>query len=115
MESTKVAVTSSWLVNTTGQLNWWIPADLHQEHNNLLIKTIHLAKGSNLSWDFLEHSVSTNIKAFATIKATVEKEFNVPHAGTNHTIANSAPDVAKIIEMLKDNGMLDDKPQPNIP
>ncbi|KAG0316252.1 hypothetical protein BG000_004923 [Podila horticola] len=114
-ENTANAVTSSWLVNTTGQPNRWIPADLHQEHNNLLIKTIHSAKGSNSSWDFLEQSVSTNIKTFSTIKSTVEKEFKVPRSGTNHTSANSAPDIAKIIAMLKDNGILDNRPQPDIP
>ncbi|KAF9306638.1 hypothetical protein BG003_000957, partial [Podila horticola] len=53
-EKTADAITSSSLVNTTGQPNRWIPADLHQEHNNLLIKTIHSAMGSNSSWEFLE-------------------------------------------------------------
>lgn len=77
-EKTLDAITSSWLVNTTGQPNRWIPTDLHQEHNNLLIKTIHSAKGSNSSWEFLEQSVSTNIRMFEYIKMTVEKEFDVP-------------------------------------
>ncbi|KAF8914559.1 hypothetical protein BGZ58_005699, partial [Dissophora ornata] len=34
----KDAITSSWLVNTSGKPNRWLPADLYQEHNNLLTK-----------------------------------------------------------------------------
>ncbi|KAG0308588.1 hypothetical protein BGZ99_001111 [Dissophora globulifera] len=114
-EKTKDAITSSWLINTTGQPNRWIPADLHQEHNNLLIKTIHSAKGSNSSWEFLEQSVSTNINTFQSIKNTVEREFEVPHSGTNHTSASSEWDVVRILEIIKENGILDNKPQPVIP
>ncbi|ORY89528.1 hypothetical protein BCR41DRAFT_292415, partial [Lobosporangium transversale] len=40
-DQTVKADMSSWLVNTTGQENRWIPTDLYQEHNNLLIKKMH--------------------------------------------------------------------------
>lgn len=97
---------SSWLVNTTGQKDRWIPADLFQEHNNLLTKTIHSAKGSNASWEFINEAVSPNISVFSDIASQVEKEFNVPYSGSNHATVSATPDIENILVSIRENGIL---------
>ncbi|KAF9896408.1 hypothetical protein BX616_007517, partial [Lobosporangium transversale] len=61
-KQTKDAVRSSWLVNTTGQPNRWIPADLYQEHNNLLIKNLFKAKRTCDHWEMEEETLSVNVQ-----------------------------------------------------
>lgn len=78
----KRAIMSSWLINPKGKANEWIPADLYQEHNNLLIKIIHSAKGSNMSWETLANKISTNVRLFSKIGSLVEGEFHTPHNGS---------------------------------
>ncbi|KAG0266998.1 hypothetical protein BGZ95_002944 [Linnemannia exigua] len=45
----KSRIMATWLVNTKGKENGWIPTDMYQEHNNHLIKAVYAAKGSNSS------------------------------------------------------------------
>jgi hypothetical protein len=42
----KDAIFSPLLMNTKGLRNQWIPSDLYQEHNNLLIKQTHATMGN---------------------------------------------------------------------
>ncbi|KAF9176162.1 hypothetical protein BGZ51_001513, partial [Haplosporangium sp. Z 767] len=109
---TREAVLSSWLVNTTGQPNRWIPADLFQEHNNLLTKTIHAAKGSNASWESLGAQVSANIRTFSNIAEQMEKQYNVPYKSTQHAAVSAESDIAQILMSIKDGHIFSDKPQP---
>ncbi|KAI8360988.1 hypothetical protein B0O80DRAFT_493615 [Mortierella sp. GBAus27b] len=74
----KNAIISSWLVNTSGVEDKWIPADLYQEHNNLLTKSIHSAKGSNMSWNTLSGSISANVRLFSKIASKLESQYDTP-------------------------------------
>ncbi|KAF9176923.1 hypothetical protein BGZ51_009411 [Haplosporangium sp. Z 767] len=112
---TKEAVLSSLVVNTSGQENRWIPADLYQEHNNLLTKTIHSAKGSNLSWEMLAEAVSANIRTFELVSQQVEKEFNISYSGSNHATVSANQDINLILTSTKENGIFSLGPAPNRP
>lgn len=65
-------VLSSMLVNLKGVEGGWIATDMMQENNNYLIKAIFSAKGSNMSWEYLRDSISTNIKTFQSIAQMFE-------------------------------------------
>jgi hypothetical protein len=80
----KKAVMSSWLINTEGKASRWIPADLYQEHNNLLIKTMYAPKGSNKSWETLANKISANVRSFSKIAATMEVEFGSTYNSRFH-------------------------------
>jgi hypothetical protein len=103
----KEVILSSMLVNTTGQPNRWIPTDLYQEHNNLLTKVVHAAKSSNLNWEILKTKISTNIRTFQDIGRKVEKLFNTPHYGTNHSEPSAAADIDLIKNLCIQAGIFD--------
>lgn len=102
------AIMASWLVNTKGKKDGWIPSDLYQEHNNLLTKTIYAAKGSNSSWDTLATTISTNIHTFSTIKKQFEKVFNQPCNRSKHSTVSAEKDVEQILLTLHANSILGD-------
>lgn len=102
------AIMASWLVNTKGKKDGWIPSDLYQEHNNLLTKTIYAAKGSNSSWDTLATTISTNIRTFSTIKKQFEKVFNRPRNRSKHSTVSAEKDIERILSTLRANSILGD-------
>ncbi|KAG0247890.1 hypothetical protein BG011_000766 [Mortierella polycephala] len=102
----KRAIMASWLVNTKGKEDGWIPSDLYQEHNNLLTKTIYAARGSNSSWDSLATTISTNIRTFSTIKKQFEKEFNRPRNSSKHSTVSAEKDIERIVVSLRENDIL---------
>ncbi|KAF9955597.1 hypothetical protein BGZ65_003287 [Modicella reniformis] len=107
---TKEAVLSSWLVNTTGQPNRWIPTDLYQEHNNCLTKVIHAAKGSNATWDVSAQSISANIRTFQHIKSKIEDEYQIPYNDTRHQKVSATLDIERIARSIKENKILSREP-----
>lgn len=109
----KKAIMSSWLINPKGKANEWIPADLYQEHNNLLIKTIHSAKGSNMSWETLANKISTNVRLFSKIGSLVESEFHTPHNSSFHSTVSAYSDITNIIESLRHYDILGNNLHPN--
>lgn len=112
-EPQKRAIMSSWLINPKGKEKEWIPADLYQEHNNLLIKTIHSAKGSNMSWETLANKISTNVRLFSKIGSLVEGEFHTPHNSSFHSTVSAYSDITNIIESLRDYDILSNNPHPD--
>ncbi|KAI8363150.1 hypothetical protein B0O80DRAFT_432848 [Mortierella sp. GBAus27b] len=106
------AILSSWLVNTKGKENSWLPSDLYQEHNNLLTKTVHAAKGSNMSWEFLARSISTNIHLFSRVTAQMESQYSVPFNSTSHTTVKAETDIRLIQQSLKEHNILGHHPFP---
>ncbi|KAI1314785.1 hypothetical protein EDD11_001713 [Mortierella claussenii] len=87
----KKGLMSSWLINTEGKAGRWIPADLYQEHNNLLIKSNYAPKGSNKSWETLANKISANVRSFSKIAATMEVEFGSTYNSKYHaTVAVEA-------------------------
>jgi hypothetical protein len=109
----KTAIMSSWLINTKGKPDAWIPADLFQEHNNLLIKTVHSAKGSNMSWETLSNKISTNVHLFAETAALVEGEFDIPHNSNFHSTVSAYGDIKDIVESLRHYDILGANLHPN--
>ncbi|KAG0300064.1 hypothetical protein BGZ98_009516, partial [Dissophora globulifera] len=111
-EQEKAGILSSWLVNTKGKDNSWLPADLYQEHNNLLIKTVHAAKGSNMSWEVLADSVSMNIHLFSKISQIVEAEYDALHYNSSyHSTVSAEADIGKIIASLREHNILANAPR----
>ncbi|KAI7826126.1 hypothetical protein BC939DRAFT_447007 [Gamsiella multidivaricata] len=100
------AVVSSWLINTNGKASGWIPADLYQEHNNLLTKTIHSGKESNMSWEMLANQISTNIRLFSKIAKTLESEYDITHNSSFHSTLSAERDIQLIQQSLKDHDIL---------
>ncbi|KAL0563870.1 hypothetical protein V5O48_018192, partial [Marasmius crinis-equi] len=64
----KDAIWNNWLVNLTGELGKWIPADLMQEHYNRWLED-HVGK-SGMSFDdpYLRRSISPNVDFFLVLK-----------------------------------------------
>ncbi|KAG0260428.1 hypothetical protein BG011_001899 [Mortierella polycephala] len=112
-DKTREAVLSLLLVNTTGQPNRYLPADLYQEHNILLTKTIHAAKGSNASWESLGAQVSGNIRTFNHIAEQMEKQYNVPYKSTKHAAVSAESDITQIPMSIREGHIFRDKPQPS--
>ncbi|KAF9141508.1 hypothetical protein BGX20_007403, partial [Mortierella sp. AD010] len=100
---------SSWLVNTTGLPNRWLPTDLYQEHNNLLIKTIYGAK-HGVNWDVLRDLVSTNIETFSKISKKLAVEFAVPYNGISHSTVSRKEDIGDILVALNEANIFSSLP-----
>ncbi|KAI8356222.1 hypothetical protein B0O80DRAFT_384940 [Mortierella sp. GBAus27b] len=100
------AILSSWLVNTKGKENSWLPSDLYQEHNNLLTKTVHAAKGINMSWESLARSISTNIHMFSRVTAQMESQYSAPFNSITHTTVKAETDIRLIQQSLKEHNIL---------
>jgi hypothetical protein len=113
-EQAKRAFMSSWLVNTTGKENRWLPADLYQEHCNLLIKVIHAAKGSNSSWEFLAECVSPNIEVFDRVANKIHEEFKLSHNSTRHHKNAATGDINRIIQSLREYKIFELVPGPQL-
>ncbi|KAF9941102.1 hypothetical protein BGZ65_005218 [Modicella reniformis] len=110
-DEAREAIMSSWLINSKGKDDGWIPADLYQEHNNLLTKHVHAAKGSNASWELLAKSISTNIRSFSELAAKLETQFAIHHNNSNHATVSAEGDINKILQSLKSHGILDSSPE----
>ncbi|KAI9241002.1 MAG: hypothetical protein BYD32DRAFT_105080 [Podila humilis] len=100
------AVLSSMLVNPKGVDGGWMPADMFQENINYLIKAVFAAKGSNLKWDYLRDSVSTNVRTFQTVARMFECQVGVRTNSTKHKKPSALKDIAMIIDSLKNSGIL---------
>ncbi|KAG0361113.1 hypothetical protein BGX24_005428 [Mortierella sp. AD032] len=109
----KTAIMSSWLINTQGKPNAWMPADFFQEHNNLLIKTVHSAKGSNMSWETLANKISTNIHLFSETARRVEGEFHISHNSNFHSTVSAYSDITRITDSLRHYDILGVNPHPD--
>ncbi|KAF9983205.1 hypothetical protein BGZ65_002057 [Modicella reniformis] len=107
----KSAIFSSWLVNTKGLEDEWIPTDLYQEQNNLLTKTIHSAKGSNMSWDTLADTISTNIRLFSKIASKLESQYEIPFNSNYHSVMSAEIDMGRIVRALKEHDIFSHDPR----
>ncbi|KAF9536338.1 hypothetical protein EC957_011323, partial [Mortierella hygrophila] len=104
----KSRIMATWLVNTKGKENGWIPTDLYQEHNNRLIKAVYAAKGSNSSWDTLASSISVNIRTFSTIRKQFDECFNRPHNSSHHSTVSAEADIEILLQSLREGNILGD-------
>ncbi|KAG0012740.1 hypothetical protein BGZ82_002432 [Podila clonocystis] len=106
-QDTKVAILSSMLVNTTGTRNGWKPTDLYQEHCNRSIKHVYRSRRGDTSFDTLRERISMNIETLDNAKTQTEEQFRVPRNKRKHAAVSAEPDVAKILTILSENGILD--------
>ncbi|KAF9580635.1 hypothetical protein BGW38_002644 [Lunasporangiospora selenospora] len=96
-------IARSWLVNTKGVEDGFIPADLYQEHCNKTIKEIYASKGSNANWEMLTDLVSINIETFRVVKSRLEKEFGMPDYDSKHQSVSATKDINSIVEVLREH------------
>ncbi|KAF9117910.1 hypothetical protein BGW39_001672 [Mortierella sp. 14UC] len=101
----KDAIFQSWLVNVSGKENAWVPADLYQEHTNLLTKVRYAGSGSNRSWKYLELSTSMNVRLYGEIQEKVEEEFGVTFNNNHHSTVSTKEDVSRIMASLKNKNI----------
>ncbi|KAG0195881.1 hypothetical protein BGX28_000430, partial [Mortierella sp. GBA30] len=111
-EGRKKAIFSSWLINTQGKENGFIPADLYQEHNNLLVKNLHAPKGSNMSWDSMKDLYSANIRLFSKVGAKLESQYTIPVNNHYHTTKSAEHDIMRIKVSLIEHEILGSNPRP---
>jgi hypothetical protein len=102
----KNRILATWLVNTTGRENGWIPTDMYQEHNNKLIKAVYAAKGSNSSWDTLASSISVNIRTFSVIRKQFDECFNRSHNSGYHSTVSAEADIGMLLSSLRNGNIL---------
>jgi hypothetical protein len=108
-------VLSSMLVNPKGGPRGWMPTDMYQENNNYLIKTIHAAKGSNVSWEYLRDQISTNIRTFQHIAGLFEREVDSKYNSTAHKKPSTKADVDRVKDTLQFCGILSASKQDSRP
>lgn len=102
-EARKLAIFSSMLMNTTGLPNRWIPSDLYQEHNNLLIKQTHATVGNNKS---AATYITPLIRMFRVIDNILGREFRLPANSKYHRITKMDEDIQIVMRSLKESNIL---------
>ncbi|KAF9897828.1 hypothetical protein BX616_004917, partial [Lobosporangium transversale] len=103
----KRAVMRSWLVNTSGRNDGWIPTDMFQEHTNRLIKSVHAATGSNMSWNYLAKSISMNAHLFAEVDTRIDSEFDLSFDSYFHSEVSKESDIVLVINEIRRLGILE--------
>lgn len=102
----KRRIMATWLVNTKGKENGWIPTDMYQEHNNNLMKAVFNLKGSNSTWNTRESSISVNIRTFGTIRKQFDECFNRTHNSTFHSTVSAEEDINQLMSKYRQNNIL---------
>ncbi|KAF9199782.1 hypothetical protein BGZ59_003696 [Podila verticillata] len=97
----KREVLSSMLVNPKGVPGHWMATDMYQENNNYLLKHVFAAKGSNMSWEHLKGSISTNIRTFSNVARMFQREVDSVYNSSAHTTTSIESDVRLVARNLK--------------
>ncbi|KAJ7667333.1 hypothetical protein B0H17DRAFT_1142822 [Mycena rosella] len=85
----------NWLVNLTGRPYGFKEVDLLQEHQNFW------AKGVNRSWEWLS-MITVCIFTLRETMRTVQKSFQIPAYGENHTVPDMTAEIQKLADALRD-------------
>ncbi|KAJ8087622.1 hypothetical protein PM082_006455 [Marasmius tenuissimus] len=98
----KDAIWNNWLVNLTGELGKWIPADLMQEHYNRWLED-HVEK-SGLSFDdpFLRQTISPNVDFFLILKKEFELAFDLHKRSHSHTSPHLRDEFKALLQLYDD-------------
>ncbi|KAF9180233.1 hypothetical protein BGZ49_005055 [Haplosporangium sp. Z 27] len=105
-ETTKDVMFKSWLVNTKGEEDSFLATDLHQEHNNKLIKGYFTTKGGKVDFANVARLFSTNIRTFEALKEKLGMEYEKPHNSTFHSTVSAESDISVIVNSLARNNIL---------
>ncbi|KAL0057682.1 hypothetical protein AAF712_015669 [Marasmius tenuissimus] len=98
----KDAIWNNWLVNLTGELGKWIPADLMQEHYNRWLED-HVEK-SGLSFDdpFLRQTISPNVDFFLILTKEFELAFDLHKRSHSHTSPHLRDEFKALLQLYDD-------------
>ncbi|KAI0763972.1 hypothetical protein BD413DRAFT_483338 [Trametes elegans] len=99
----RCVIMNNWLVNTTGNVDGFIPVDLLQEHLNFWIKVIYKAHGSNASWEWLEE-ISPCIEVLRQLATQINAELG-SHQGTKHHAPDLTNDIRELMRSLHLHGV----------
>ncbi|KAK4699075.1 hypothetical protein P7C70_g7189, partial [Phenoliferia sp. Uapishka_3] len=88
-----LALAMSAVVNTTGRIDGFIPVDLAQEHQNLSIKQVFMAKGSNASPEWLAR-MSPTIGAFSNLLKGFKTDLQIRKGGHHHDVDSKADSIS---------------------
>ena len=105
----KDAIFSSFLMNTKGLKNHFIPGDLYQEHNNLLTKQTHATIGNK--WSTMSY-ITPNIRFFQHISSKIEEQFNLPSNSSFHRQPTMTEDIRHVMRFLGEHDILGEEPRP---
>ena len=88
-----------------------------QENHNYLLKAIFSAKGSNMTWEYIQESISANITTFQSISRMFEREIGVRSNSTAHKTPSTSEDIKLLQTNLQQAGILwtSDKEHPQGP
>ncbi|KAF9084719.1 hypothetical protein BGX29_002411 [Mortierella sp. GBA35] len=108
-EDRKNAIFSSLLMNTKGLRHRWIPSDLYQEHNNLLIKRTHATVGFKSSaMDY----ITPLIRVFHKAANIFDEQFELPEVNPYHKVASRETDILDVVRSIQEYGILTQEPHP---
>ncbi|KAF8222896.1 hypothetical protein L208DRAFT_1381680 [Tricholoma matsutake] len=100
----------NWLANLTGKENGFKEMDLLQEHQNIWLKIIYSAKGSNQTWAWLA-MISVSIFTLRKVIHNVQLDYRIPHNGMSHTSPSTKDDIEYICSYLEQHILQSDKPE----
>ncbi|RXW23327.1 hypothetical protein EST38_g2525 [Candolleomyces aberdarensis] len=113
---------NNMVLNPTGNPEGGVPADLVQEHGNLLAKTKYKARGSNASWHFM-FTVTPCTESLRVLNNNFNSSLG-SDLGTKHADARLAEDIQSLMNSLKEHKVYslqvgrvtqeDDPPVPDI-
>ncbi|KAF9899058.1 hypothetical protein EC991_009686 [Linnemannia zychae] len=81
----------------------WIPSDLYQEHNNLLIKRTHATVG--FKWSTMDY-ITPLIRLFHKIASIFDEQFELPEINQYHKIASRENDILDVANSLEEHEIL---------
>ncbi|KAJ2929189.1 hypothetical protein H1R20_g7903, partial [Candolleomyces eurysporus] len=94
---------NNMVLNPTGNPEGGVPADLVQEHGNLLVKTKYKARGSNASWQFM-FTVTPCTESLRVLNANFNSSLG-SDLGTKHADACLAEDIQSLMNSLKEHNV----------
>ncbi|KLO12438.1 hypothetical protein SCHPADRAFT_795811, partial [Schizopora paradoxa] len=83
-EAQRAAMEKAWFVNKFGLPGRWIAADLYIEFLNYWIKRVFIARGSNVTEDYIMGKGSACVEAFREISDFASKLFGNPERQRRH-------------------------------
>ncbi|KAJ2916959.1 hypothetical protein MD484_g3437, partial [Candolleomyces efflorescens] len=92
---------NNMVLNPTGNPEGGVPADLVQEHGNLLAKAKYKARGSNASWSFM-FTVTPCTESLRVLHNNFNNTLG-SDLGTKHADARLAEDIQSLMDSLKEH------------
>lgn len=101
----KDAIWNNWLVNVTGQLGYWIPDDLLQEHYNRWLEEIVEKSGKNFDDPFLRRVISPNVEFFLRLKEELEASLELYKRSKSHTSRHLRAEYHQVLNLFGEDNI----------